>query len=435
MTTPTRPMTRQANPHNPQKHSHHLWVLRAQPAIVTVRSVVAVWTATQYRSAAHDCPVVTRCGPRGSGGRFHPAKLGAICFSGVTFVAAYLRIKGWDSMYPAGKRLSYAKLYPSVLYDADITALPEIARLILFSCWASAASTQGRISIGTADGQQSYSKLLRSIHVSVSTRTASYVKLLINKGFLILESSGSYVVSDLSINSERTTTTSASPSLAEGSGTALPTPTLGGQRRIIDTPDSGSVDNATVSTEATPNLDSVIHTAERCSEDSERTRPAVDRSDQDLTQRTPQGQDYRKPDIAPPPRDPNALAGNGCNSETGRPQKTGGSDGVARKKRKAPSDKPRETWLTPVEKAWEEWNGAGSFAGLIGEAMGRLAPLYHAHGAEKLAAHVGQYLSETEREPHYRSLTKFAANFAAYTPKPLVNEWGVMTEYGERVTR
>lgn len=95
----------------------------------------------------------------------------------------------------------------------------------------------------------------------------------------------------------------------------------------------------------------------------------------------------------------------------------------------------RATWITPIEKAWEEWNGAGSFASLMGEAQRRLAPLYKAHGADTVAAHVGQYLSETDREPQFRSLTRFAQNFNAYTPKPLVNEWGMLTEYGERVTR
>ena len=87
--------------------------------------------------------------------------------------------------------------------------------------------------------------------------------------------------------------------------------------------------------------------------------------------------------------------------------------------RKAKRKEPIATWLTPVEKVWEEWNGVGSFKGQIGVAMTYLSPLYQAHGADTLAAHVGQYLAETDGNPHYRSLQKFASNFASYAPKPM----------------
>jgi hypothetical protein len=104
-----------------------------------------------------------------------------------------------------------------------------------------------------------------------------------------------------------------------------------------------------------------------------------------------------------------------------------------RKQPRVESDEPRVTWLTPVCAEWESRNGAGSFAGIAGQAAKALAPLAKAgHTPAEIGEHFGAYLALTDQR--FWSVSKFAQTFGQWAPQPITVD-GVLTEYGERITR
>jgi hypothetical protein len=89
----------------------------------------------------------------------------------------------------------------------------------------------------------------------------------------------------------------------------------------------------------------------------------------------------------------------------------------------------RETWLTPTCGVWEAKYGAGSFAGVAGQAAKALAPLRTAGNTDaELGEHLAIYLERTE--PRFVSLTRFAQTFAEWVNHPLVDENGFLNERG-----
>lgn len=89
------------------------------------------------------------------------------------------------------------------------------------------------------------------------------------------------------------------------------------------------------------------------------------------------------------------------------------------------------SWLAPIATRYEGVMGPGSFP--WGQAGKALKPLAQHYAPSEIAAHLGAYLEQTEAR--FVNLAKFAQTFATWKPQPLVDEWGVLTEYGERVTR
>jgi hypothetical protein len=95
----------------------------------------------------------------------------------------------------------------------------------------------------------------------------------------------------------------------------------------------------------------------------------------------------------------------------------------------AGTDAPQATWLTPACTAWEAKYGAGSFAGVAGQAAKALAPLRTAgHTDAELGEHLAIYLERTE--PRFVSLTRFAQTFAEWVQHSLVDEHGFLNERG-----
>lgn len=110
---------------------------------------------------------------------------------------------------------------------------------------------------------------------------------------------------------------------------------------------------------------------------------------------------------------------------------------LRRPRRKEPSpDRPssRPSWLTPVAAAWEEAKGAGSFPWPKAGAL--LKPLHEAgHTGEVIADYLRRYVAAAGE---YVSLARFRETFGDYAPTPvvpLVDEFGCLTEAGERATR
>lgn len=100
-----------------------------------------------------------------------------------------------------------------------------------------------------------------------------------------------------------------------------------------------------------------------------------------------------------------------------------------------PADRPSAaTWLTPIRDAWEAAAGAGSFGNQFGQAAKWLDPIRKA-GTDPptIAAHLTSYLEQTNAE--FWSIATFAKSFEKWKPQPLVDEFGILTAYGERITR
>lgn len=108
----------------------------------------------------------------------------------------------------------------------------------------------------------------------------------------------------------------------------------------------------------------------------------------------------------------------------------------AAKKPAAPQGdfKPRDSWLGPSSRTWAAKFGDGSFP--FGKAARLLAALRAVHEPGTIAEHLKRYLDNTE--PRYASLARFAETFAQWgptNPHALVDEWGVLTPFGEKETR
>jgi hypothetical protein len=88
----------------------------------------------------------------------------------------------------------------------------------------------------------------------------------------------------------------------------------------------------------------------------------------------------------------------------------------------------KTTWLTAPMRVWEAKCGKGSFPfGAAGRAFKNLAKA--GHSPDTIADHLAVYLAQTPAQ--YRSIWKFAQNFAEFAPKPvtpLVDEFGVVRE-------
>lgn len=93
------------------------------------------------------------------------------------------------------------------------------------------------------------------------------------------------------------------------------------------------------------------------------------------------------------------------------------------------SETPNVTWLTPISQTWEQQFGAGSFPwGMAGRS---LKPLRDHHPPDEIARHLARYLAETA--PDFVNLHKFAQTFGSWAPKPITDEWGVLTEHGRKL--
>ena len=95
---------------------------------------------------------------------------------------------------------------------------------------------------------------------------------------------------------------------------------------------------------------------------------------------------------------------------------------------------PRDSWLGPASRVWQARFGAGSVN--FGKFGRILKQLHEAHSPATIAEHLQRYLERTDAQ--YASLPRFAETFAEYgptDPNALVDEWGVLTPYGEKVTR
>lgn len=80
---------------------------------------------------------------------------------------------------------------------------------------------------------------------------------------------------------------------------------------------------------------------------------------------------------------PGTGTGTGTNSST--------TSRVSRKQRAKPAG-PVETWLTPACSAWEAANGAGTFAGIAGQAARALSPLRKMYSDDEIGCRLAFYL-------------------------------------------
>lgn len=88
-------------------------------------------------------------------------------------------------------------------------------------------------------------------------------------------------------------------------------------------------------------------------------------------------------------------------------------------------------WLSPCADVWEARFGKGTFPG--GVAGRSLKSLSAHHTPEEIAQRLAVYLDQTD--PRYFSWPRFAMLFGSFAPQPLVDESGVLTAYGDKVTR
>jgi hypothetical protein len=65
--------------------------------------------------------------------------------------------------------------------------------------------------------------------------------------------------------------------------------------------------------------------------------------------------------------------------------------------------------------------------GRVGAALKQIAGYYP---AVQIGQHLNEYLSRTE--PKFINLPNFAATFGAWAPRPLVDQDGVLIDYGGR---
>ena len=324
--------------------------------------------------------------PNGGGG-IRPPSAGRFAYLAYT-MAAYLHVKNWDR-FQKQHTSEYIRLYTALLYDAEFNALPPLAQLLLLKTWLCAAARHGQVSDRPAIG-------LRQAGLPYSSRYISYWQLLVSKGFLTIERE-----TEETEERDRNLPSASLPLAGSPAQDNQPQPEQIAKPASCNGLDNNSLHNRyDVSQGCGKTYDVNIFPPD--------ATPNVHTSD--------------------PPRSQTAVDVSSVSDGSSQPQNG------APPKRKRAAGKPRETWLTPIEKVWEEWNGVGSFKGQIGLAMKHLAPLYEAHGSETLAAHVEQYLAETNGEPQYRSLPKFASNFASYAPKPpIVN--GVPAEWLWKATQ
>lgn len=103
-------------------------------------------------------------------------------------------------------------------------------------------------------------------------------------------------------------------------------------------------------------------------------------------------------------------------------------------KRKPSAARPvKGSWLTPICAKWEEYNGAGTFSTIAGQAAKALAPIRAAGSSETaIAARLGVYMLLTDAK--YRNITKFAQGFDGWKINTDVIG-GEMSPELERLTR
>lgn len=100
---------------------------------------------------------------------------------------------------------------------------------------------------------------------------------------------------------------------------------------------------------------------------------------------------------------------------TGNPAVTRGNKMLRVKRHTDTDTDTRTTWLAPFLDIWEQTYGAGSGAAVAGRLATALHPLVAAHGADRVAAQLRNYVRQVE--PEFANPQGFAQKFAAWKGK------------------